>query len=92
MSRAGRFNKCTKIQHGQEEGSRLFKNGYGSFVTWVSPHIAHVPSTSNMTEKYTVDIIRATCECPASNKGGEILYKYIISKKILQIYEKNLTA
>ena len=73
MSRAGRFNNvCVRNTHGQAEGTRLFRNGYGSFITWDSPHIANIPSTSNMAEKYKVDIIRATCECPASNRGGEI--------------------
>ena len=61
LSKAGRLGNNTRKNNGKEEAIKLLKNVYAGFLEWNTDTICLVPSTKNLTVKYKVDIIRATC-------------------------------
>ena len=73
LAKAGRLNssRFMKEQRGQREAEKLMRNGYAAFIEWITQSVCHVPSSLDMNKRYKVDIIRATCECPASSQGGK---------------------
>jgi hypothetical protein len=79
LAKAGRLHNSReqKERHGMDEAQKLMKDGYCAFINWIEDGVCLIPSTQDANVKYKVDIIRATCECHVSSKGGMYIFSYI---------------
>ena len=72
LAEAGRLPNRRKVREmrGQKVAENLIKGGYDQQIVWKTDSRASAPSTTTTDLIYQVDLLHATCTCPASSNEG----------------------
>lgn len=74
LTKAGRLEGSRQEDRGMTQAAQLLLQGWAQICTWVDDThcICHVPSQSDPTKKWSVNLVDATCDCPASSHEGRL--------------------
>ena len=79
LIQAGRVKSKKVDGRGKQQAETMISQGWLNIILWHSNHQCYVPSQSSPQDTgYLVDLLRATCECPAASQEGIFLLPCIM--------------